>query len=107
MEETPNPASPERIIDHSEVIEALKAKGPDDPEVKQLVIKWTEQQESIIAEDFKANSRIIFELRRSEIYIAAGDPEYALECLQDALTQAVGEGEVELEQETRKKMFQL
>ena len=88
--------SEERIIEQAEIIELLRARGVDDPEVKELVIKWTAQQEVLVTAEGTAKAQITFEINRAELYVACGDIGGALQCLEDARLQAHQEGETEL-----------
>lgn len=75
MEGAPNQ---ERKIEKSEVAELLKARGLEDPEVKELVTQWTIQQETLATQEGTAIASITFNMGRADLYLAAGDIEGAL-----------------------------
>jgi len=104
MEGIPNE---ERKIEQAEVIELLRTKGIDDPEVKELVTKWTIQQEALATEEGTAKASINFNISRSELYLAIGDVDGALEALEDARLQAHSENEIELYNQIMKKMDEI
>lgn len=104
MEKTP---SLENKIEKQRVLEALRAKGLEDPETKALVIKWTEEQEEIVARENTPRATIVFNIERADLYLAAGDVEGELECLEDALYQAEQEGETELALQIAKKIEEI
>ncbi len=79
-------------IDKQKVVESLKAKGFEDPETMELVVKWTEQREHEVEQSGFFDERVLFELERSELYLAVGDTEGARECITDILTMALNEG---------------
>ena len=100
-EEIPNE---ERMIEQSAVIELLRTRGIDDPEVKEFVLKWTTQQETLATEAGTARASITFNISRSELYLAVGDKDGALQALEDARVQAHQEGEIELYNQIMIKM---
>lgn len=91
-----------------EVLSALRDGGMDSENTRELVIRWTEQQERR-AEADPTNKRLPVELniKRSELYRAAGDRDGAADCLYDAMEQAQGEGLTDLFEEARLKLAQL
>lgn len=68
----------EEKIKKEEVLEALRARGPEDPETQELVLRWTEQQEAAVEREKTRRAQIVFELDRAELYVVAGDPAEAL-----------------------------
>ena len=103
MEEIPNQ---ERKIKTAEVVKILQSKGLDNPEAKKLFMDWTMQRE-METEKGTPKDRIIFNMERADIYLAVGDKEGALNALEDALMQAVGESEKDLYNIILKKMAEL
>lgn len=83
-------------IEKEKVLEMLRANGFEHPETKDMVLAWTEQQETLVSKENTASARISFEIERSDLYVAIGDMDGALECLEDARTQAHQEDETEL-----------
>jgi hypothetical protein len=94
-------------IEKGKILEMLKANGSEHPETKALVIKWTEQQEALVNKENTNRAAIIFNIERSDLYIAAGDIAGALECLEDARLQAHQENETELYDQIMKKMDEM
>ncbi len=90
-------------IEKETVIEMLRLHGFDHPETKNLVLEWTLQQEEFVAKENTSKASIVFNIERSDLYLAVGDILGALECLDDAYTQALHEDEVGLCQEIQKK----
>jgi hypothetical protein len=74
-------------IKKDDVLVALRSKSP---RAMELVNTWTKQQEALVV---TSKDAIVLNLSRADLYVAAGDLKGALECLQDALYQAVQEGE--------------
>lgn len=85
----------------------LRTRGYEDPETRDLVVRWTEQQEALSEQDGTSRGHILFEMERSELYVAIGDTDGALECLYHALTQAQQEDEPELERQIVQKIGEL
>lgn len=94
-------------VGKEKVLEMLLANGTDDPETRELVIRWTEQQEALVAKENTSRAAIVFNVERADLYVAAGDINEALECLEDARTQAHQENEAELYVQIMKKMDDL
>ena len=93
MEGIPNE---ERIIDKSEVVNEIKTKGIEGLGVKELVERWTIEQEKNVEQVGTAEASINFNIDRADLYLATGDKEGALEALEDARLQAYQEGNIEL-----------
>ncbi|MEK7187330.1 MAG: hypothetical protein AAB691_00600 [Patescibacteria group bacterium] len=109
MEKPPNP---ERKVEKGEVIAAIRERGLGDPQVRELVSEWTLQQEERIhgaglKGENVVQARIIFDIDRADLYVAAGDREGALAALEDARLQAHQENEMELYAEIMQKMDEL
>ena len=103
MEKFPTPENNEKI-EKETVLEALRTKGPEDPETKEMVIKWTIQREAEVDKENTNRASIIFNIERTDLYLAAGDVEGALEHLEDVLLYASQVKERELYNETLKKI---
>jgi hypothetical protein len=84
----------------SEVLEALRTHGLAHEATRELVVRWTEQEERRIEEEPR-NKRlpVVFNIQRADLYLIIGDVEGAIECLKDALVQAQGEGFEDLYQQ--------
>lgn len=104
MERLPNQ---EKKIEKAEIVEMLKTKGLDDPEVKELVIKWTMEQETLATQVGTVEASITFNIDRSDLYLAVGDIDGALEALEDARLQAHSEGQMELYNQIMTKMDEI
>lgn len=104
METFTNPENSQEKIEKGKVLELLRVNGYEHPETKEAVIRWTEQQEALVTKENTCRARIAFEIERSDLYIAIGDTEGALECLEDARVQAHHENEPELYSQIMKKM---
>jgi hypothetical protein len=74
-------------ITKEDVLAALQGNSPH---AMDLVCAWTEQQEKLVA---TSRDAIILNISRADLYVAAGDREGAIDCLNDALYQARQEGE--------------
>ena len=108
MNETfPKIESQEGKIKKEKVLKMLKEKGFDAPETKELVLVWTIEQEALIEKENTAKASILFNVERTDLYLAIGDIDGALECLEDARAQAFYENETELYGEIVKKMNEL
>ncbi|MEQ1500409.1 MAG: hypothetical protein ABL917_03515 [Parcubacteria group bacterium] len=105
MEKAPNNES--REIDIQEVLERLRATGPEDPETMELVLKWTQYQEELVRRVNTSKATMMFNILRSDVYLAAGDREGALECLEEARLQAHQENEETLYIMIMKKMDEI
>jgi len=86
-------ANPERKISKEEVLESVRSLGIENPEAMKLVQEWTIQRESEVQ---TSKDAIVFNLERTDLYVAAGDIAGAIENLADALYQAKQENESEL-----------
>jgi len=107
MEKFPSPENVQENIEKEKVLEMLRANGLGHPETMEMVIAWTKQQEALVEKEGTASARILFEIERSDLYLAVGDIEGALECLEDALTQAHQENEDEFYSQIIKKMDEI
>ncbi len=89
----PMPSPPEENL-RKQLVEALRTKGPEDPEVRQLLDKWTKEEEAKVYEAYDSGSPEAFiELnrKRARLYLDAGYIEEALVNLESAATQAENE----------------
>jgi hypothetical protein len=98
------PPTEEGNIEKGKVLEMLRTNGFDHPETRELVIKWTEQQEALVV---TSRDAIVLNIERTDLYLAAGDKDGAIECLEDALTQADQENEKELQDQIVEKIKQI
>ena len=94
-------------IEKEKVLEMLKTKGVEDPETKALVLEWTKEREAVVAKENTSRAAIVFNIERSDLYVAANDIEGAIECLESALTQAEQENEEKLRKEILEKIESL
>lgn len=104
METFTNPENSQEKIEKGKVLELLRVNGYEHPETKEAVIRWTEQQEALVTKENTSHARITFEIERADLYIAAGDIDGALDCLEDARVQVHYENETELYDLIMKKM---
>jgi len=91
MENFPSPEQSE--VSDQELIDALKFKGVENPEVHQLLQRWTEQGEKQV---INPKDAVKFNQRRARIYIKAGYVREGLEVLESARVQAWNEQRKEL-----------
>ncbi|MFA6428783.1 MAG: hypothetical protein WCW02_04575 [Candidatus Buchananbacteria bacterium] len=89
------------------VLDSLKQSGPDNPETKALVLAWTMQQEALVTAENTSRAAIIFNIERTDLYLAVGDNAGAFDCLNEALLQAHQEGEPELYDQIMEKIKDL
>ncbi|MBI5401188.1 MAG: hypothetical protein HZB12_03700 [Candidatus Yonathbacteria bacterium] len=104
MENFPTQENGHEKIEKENVLEMLRANGFEHPETRDLVIKWTEKQEALVTKENTSKATIVFNIERSDLYLATRDKEGALECLEDARTQAYQENEMELYDQIIKMM---
>ena len=71
------------------LINRLRAKGPEDPETRDLLTAWTEEGERDAEADPSVRGHIQFNLRRSRLYLAAGFHEAAIEGLKEVYYEAI------------------
>ncbi len=82
-----------REIETSEVLDRLRVTGPEDPETMRIVIAWTLQQEELVRRVNTSKATTMFNILRSDVYLAAGDKAGALECLEEARMEAYQQDE--------------
>lgn len=70
MERSPSPERKE--VSDQELIDALKSKGVEDPEVFQLLQRWTEQGEKKVAKANIPEATIEFNRKRARLYVKEG-----------------------------------
>lgn len=100
----PTPENNQEKIEKGKVLEMLRANGFEHPETREMVIKWTEQQEALVEKENTSRAGILFNIDRADLYVAVGDTNGALECLEDARMQAHQENEEEIYNQIMKKM---
>ena len=87
-------SSPEKSeVSDQELIDALKSKGVEDPEVHRLLQQWTEQGEKQV---INPEDAIKFNQKRARLYVEAGYVQEGLEVLESARMQAWNEQREEL-----------
>ena len=91
-------------IEKEKVFEMLKTNGFDHLETRDLILRWTKQREEEVENENTKRANIIFNIEQSDLYIIANDKEIALDYLEEALTQAEQEREVDLQKEILEKM---
>ena len=79
-------------IEKDTVLQALREKGLDDPAVLEMVQQWTREQELKAEQDSSGRGKLLFDLDRQDLYLAAGMKDDALQNLLDLLGQADAEG---------------
>jgi|GEM_PF-1203546 len=97
---------PESINDELEkrkkLVEELWNKGIEDEEVKEMLQKWTiEQEEKVERAGATLGARVNFELERAKVYRDAGYLDDALDTLYDTLDMVEQENNRELEEKIR------
>jgi len=97
-----------REIPDQELIDLLKERGAEDPEVRRLLIDWTIKKETAIekSEDY-CLGQINLNIERGHLYLAAGYIDEAIESLDDAATQAWNEYRDELYQKIIEEIKQI
>ncbi len=93
-----------REINKDEVLIALQKEKVPSQETRDLVLKWTLQEEAKVNKENTSRATIIFNINRADLYVAVGDIDGALECLEGARLQAHQEGEKDLYNQIMKKM---
>ena len=86
------------------LIQSLKEKGVENPKVKEILIKWTIEQEKKVKELDNPEAPINFNIKRALLYSDAGYVKEAFENLYAARTQAYQERRDELCQEITEKI---
>ncbi len=95
-------------IEKEKVLEMLRLNGFEDPKTKEMVIGWTKQREAEVEKSENPNHEsIVFNIERTDLYLAARDKDGAIENLNDALQQAEQENEVELQNQILEKLKDL
>ncbi|MBI4224719.1 MAG: hypothetical protein HY617_00135 [Candidatus Sungbacteria bacterium] len=102
-----SPESQEVEVLRQKVIEGLRKKGIDDPEVYSALNKWTQKREMFAEAVGTRAAQILFELDRAALYHEGGYTEEALEVLYDARTIAEQEGEVVWLDEVERKIREI
>lgn len=86
-EKIPSPETKE--IQEREVIDALKAKGNEDPEAHALLLRWTEQEKRRAGSGLEDQIKVV--IRQARLYREAGFVDEALDTLEDAALRAWNE----------------
>lgn len=107
MDMPPTGENNQEKIEKEKVLEMLRTNGFDHPETKELVMRWTEQREAEVEKENTSRAAIVFNIERSDLYIAMEDKQGAVECLEDALTQADQENDTELQNQILEKLKSL
>lgn len=90
-----------------QVLAKIREKGLSDPETMELVINWTKQEEERVTQEGTSEATIGLNIARADLYVAAGDIEGALDCLESARVEAHNEGLQDLFDAIMKKMDEL
>lgn len=90
-----------------QVIILLKEKGVEDPEARDILIRWTIEQEIQVENSNDPEAPIQFNLRRARLYLEAGLTEGAFENFEAAQTQAQNEHKDELYQAIEKEINEI
>lgn len=107
MESGPSQEGRKLEIKKTDVIESIKSKGVSNPETISMITAWTLQEEARVARENTSRATIVFNIERADLYVAAGDIQGALECLEDARLQAHNENETDLYQQILTKMDEI
>ena len=92
-------------ISEDQLIELLKSRGVEDTEVRELLLKWTAEQEKKAEESEDHHLAYIeLSLRQARLYLAAGYIEEAFESYEAARTFAYDEFRDELYEVIMKEM---
>lgn len=90
----------------------LRVNGLEHFETKKMMLDWIKQQEALILKENVSgmdNNRadIIFDMERSDLYVAAGDIDGALDLLDGARQRALQGNEKEIYGQIMKKMDEI
>lgn len=105
MEEIKSFESKESPEQH--LVRLLKGKGVEDPEARDFLDAWTQEQEKRVEEGNDLVAKIEFNLKRARLYFEAGYVEEALENFEAARMQAWNESREELYQAIMAEMDKL
>lgn len=83
------PPSEKKEIRDQEVIEALKSRGSEDPEVHALLFRWTEQEKRKAGSGLEDQIKVM--IRQARLYREADCADEALDTLEDAALRAWNE----------------
>jgi len=72
-------------FEKSFVIQQLREHGFDNPETQKLVEQWTIQKEAQVGNSVV--DQLVFDCERSDLYLAIGDTDGAIEILTSVLDQ--------------------
>jgi hypothetical protein len=107
MEKEPKFENENKRISERQLIQLLKEKGAEDSEVKEILIKWTKEQEKKVKESNDPEAPINFNVQRARLYSEAGYYKEAYENFEAAQTQAYQEGRDELYQEITEEINEI
>ncbi|HEY4515749.1 MAG TPA: hypothetical protein VJH67_01005 [Candidatus Paceibacterota bacterium] len=74
------------------LLESLKSTGIHSPETQVLLNQWLDRRENEVQATSAPDARAVFDLERVDLFLAAGDMEFAKDALVDAYLVIVGEG---------------
>ncbi len=86
------------------LLDIIKTYGLGYIRTKEVILKWTEQKEKEVV---TSRDAILLNIERTDLYLAGGDTEGAIENLEDALTQADQENEIELQDQIITKIKEI
>jgi hypothetical protein len=95
------------LVERSVLVDALKTRGIEDSETRELLIRWTEEQERKVEELRTREAQIQFEINRAELYIDSGFHDEGRGALEDALIIASQEELGELVEMIESKLSSL
>ena len=104
MEKEPIFKNEDEQVSEQQLIQLLKEKGIKNSEVKDMLIKWTIEQEKKVEKSDDSEAPIHFNIKRAHLYLDAGYIKEALENFEAAQTQAYQERRDELCQEITEEM---
>lgn len=73
MEKFPTQEGNKEKIEKEKVLEMLRTRGLEDPETKEAMTKWTMQQEALADKENTNRASILFNIERTDLYLATGD----------------------------------
>lgn len=94
-------------VEKATLIALLKERGIDDGETKEMLVRWTEEQEKKVEALGTREAQVEFEIERAELYLDSGFREEGVQTLEDALMIAAQEGLDELAEKIENKLSAL
>ncbi len=107
MRQKENPEYPDANEAYRLLIESLATKGSTDPESERLLEQWTINAEREASEANTPRASIELNLKRAELYLAAGYRDEAQENFEAAQIQAIQENETALLETIEKRMAEM